>query len=196
MSYMAVNRLLYSMNGYPPSRRISQQRAQSILSVPVPTAPPDTLSRIDASGTRRRCQALAVLGWSIVWQARQIGMVPGDLHGAVRGDSGVAARTAAKIQRLYDQYWNRTPPASVSSTLARRAAEQRGWLPPLAWDDDLIDLSEADLAAELSRRVDAMDDEELRRCSTAYKAEGDRSPLISAAAREWRRRLESDRAAA
>lgn len=88
---------------------------------------------IDGTGTRRRLEALAVNGWSFV-----------DL-GARLGVSGRAARkfgpgpihrdTAAKVVRLYDELWD-VPGGSLHA--ARRAAA-KGWVPALAWDDDVID---------------------------------------------------------
>ncbi|MEO3860936.1 hypothetical protein [Acrocarpospora sp. B8E8] len=74
-------------------------------------------------------------------------------------------------------------------------AEAKSWLPPLAWDDDLIDLPDAELAAEVKRRAEAMDEEEASRCWTARYKQGDLSPLIAAGAREHVRRLKQGQVA-
>jgi len=56
----------------------------------------------------------------------------------------VTARIARLVRDYYDTHWNRTPiavtpptAALVARTIAR--AEREGFLPALAWDDDLID---------------------------------------------------------
>lgn len=190
VSYGVLSRTLYL--GQKRMKANSAQALLALASVDVS----DSLARVEASGVRRRVQALAALGWSISWQARQVGMVPTDLHQIARGNAGATARTAARVRGLYDQYWDVLPEPSRSVSLVRRLASERGYLPPLAWDDDLIDLPDDEFEAELSRRVSLMDDEELRRCATAYKAEGEKSPEVVAAAREWRRRLGSQRLAA
>lgn len=57
----------------------------------------------------------------------------------------------------------------------------------MAWDDDLLDLSDTELEAELERRARQMEDREVRAAQKAY-SRGDRSPLIVAATREHYRR--------
>ena len=89
---------------------------------------------IDATGTRRRLQALAARGWS------------SDDLGARLGVTGAAVRqwtyrtrvqrdTAVKVADLYDELWDQ--PGCRTKTAARAA--KRGWAVPLAWDDDEID---------------------------------------------------------
>lgn len=188
VSYGALSRTLYL-----GQKRMKSASSEAILALTsVDTS--ESLSVVDPAGTRRRVQALAVLGWSVAWQARQIGMFPTDLHTVARADGGVTARTASRIRDLYEQHWNVTPPASQPTSVTRNAAVRRGWLPPMAWDDDLIDLPDADLEAELSRRVAAMDLTELHRCYRAHNEWGDRSPLIVAGAKAFpRRRREAAR---
>ncbi len=52
----------------------------------------------------------------------------------------VTTQTAQDVSALYEQLWNLRPPQStndqrVASDAARVFAAERGWLPPLAWDD-------------------------------------------------------------
>jgi hypothetical protein len=54
--------------------------------------------------------------------------------------SAVTARTAQDVDALYEQLWNLRLPQSTddqraSADAARVFAAERGWLPPLAWDD-------------------------------------------------------------
>lgn len=187
----AINRLVYPIRGRE-AKQVSVKNARKLLSVPLPEIPADTLTTVDAAGSRRRVQALVVLGWSVVWQAGQIGIDQGVLYKLTGGAERVSARTARRLAELYDRYWNVAPPVSRAVSMCRRAAQERGWLPPLAWDDDLIDLPDADLAVELSRRTAAMDSAELHRCYRA-SLEGDRSPLIVAAAEEYLARRRAKR---
>lgn len=183
-----INRLLYPpRKGGQPSRRVNSIAARRILAVPVPEVPVESWARVCADGPRRRAQALAAIGWPLAWQARQIGMLPADYHHFVAG-SGISARYAARVRVLYEQYWDVDAPPSLRGTSrVREAARRNGWLPPMAWDDDLIDLPESELRAALEARVARMDWDELVSCRRAYRA-GDRSPLIVAARREYARR--------
>ena len=57
----------------------------------------------------------------------------------MRGDF-VTAQTAHNVSALYEQLWDRRPPRSTDDQrtfpdAARAPAAERGWLPPLAWDD-------------------------------------------------------------
>jgi len=192
-----IQRLVY---GYPsanrkPAKRIRPETAAALLAARADMDSLPGFALIDSAGTRRRAMSLALLGHSLSWQGAQVGYRKEHYLRAVVAGPTVTAAFACKVRGLYDAWWDR-PSESPRAVWVRQWAERSGALPPAAWDDDLIDLPEADLQAELSRRVDAMDDAELRRCSSAYKSDGDRTPLISAGAREWRRRLESDRAAA
>ena len=189
--------LLYGRpsEGLPPLRRISVQASRKILQIPLELVATD--KRIPADGSRRRSQALCALGHSVSWQAAESGVARSVLSPLVNGDFRmVQARHAVAVRDLYAKWWDRPAAASRGASRVRGLALRKGYLPPLAWDDDLIDLPDEELEAELARRVSLMDDEELRRCSTAYKAEGEKSPEVVAAAREWRRRLGSQRLAA
>lgn len=90
------------------------------------------------------------------------------------------------MRDLYDEL-SMVRPEGTYAGITRRQAARRGWLPPLAWDDDLLDVPEAELQAELERRVDAMDSVELWRCHEAWR-QGDPTPLMGVAGREYRRR--------
>lgn len=122
-----------------PSGRIHGMHARRLQSVPVPAVPVDSPVIVDGEGPRRRVQALAALGWPVTWQARKIKVTPEELGRFVRANGGIASRTARKIHFLYAQYRSITPPPSRAAGIARAAARRRGWWPPGAWPDHLID---------------------------------------------------------
>lgn len=98
---------------------------------------------VDATGTRRRLQALACLGWSARMIADRFGMAEVTVATWGRAER-VSSRTAAKVARWYDELSMRIPePVTFAERIAvgatRGKAAARGWVPPLAWDDEVID---------------------------------------------------------
>jgi lambda repressor-like predicted transcriptional regulator len=95
---------------------------------------------IDATGSRRRLQALAVNGWPTRNLAKQLGQK----HATTVQDiaSGktptIRLRTMDAVRDLYEQLWDQPGPSKRTADIAKG----KGWLPALAWDDDLIDLPE------------------------------------------------------
>lgn len=137
-----ISRLLYGKAGMPPCVKVRSATAKRILAV-APTL--DDLSEralIDATGTRRRTQALATIGWSISEQARRVGRQHKH-HQAVLTDTHVTARIARLVRDLYAELSMTPAPPGQSATRTRRMAADRGWLSPLDWGDD-IDLPEAE----------------------------------------------------
>lgn len=96
-------------------------------------------SRIDATGTRRRAQALLTLGYPYSYQAEQIGYDRNDYTKMLRSYPTVRAKTAHAVAGLYERLWDTPASDSWSSRKARRLAARMGYPPPLAWDDDTID---------------------------------------------------------
>jgi hypothetical protein len=97
---------------------------------------------IDATGTRRRVQALITLGWTQVFLREKIG-VSKKAFQRLLTNSRVTADLARRVVPLYDELWKRPPYVTEVSALAagkvRRQAQQAGFFGPLAWDDDQID---------------------------------------------------------
>ena len=98
----------------------------------------------DATGTRRRIQALMRCGWSVSLLATRLGQPRQVLRAKLHVRGRVTPATAAAVRALYDDLWDRPPPEGTrferrAATMARRYAEDRGWPPPCAWDDDRID---------------------------------------------------------
>lgn len=86
-----------------------------------------------AIGTQRRVRAAACMGWSSIDVAARLGVAKQEL--ARYTERRIECGNAARIADLYDSLSMRVGP----SVQARAYATQRGWAPPLAWDDDTID---------------------------------------------------------
>lgn len=87
-------------------------------------------AHLDATGTRRRLQALAFKG-------HNIGELLHGLHcnKDLMTASLVTARNARLIVKVYDQLWKIEGPSPVGAVRARN----RGWAGPGSWDDWSID---------------------------------------------------------
>jgi transcriptional regulator with XRE-family HTH domain len=181
--------------GTPPQEKVRPELAAAILAVePTLNLLPDK-TVIDGAGVRRRLQALVRVGWSQAKLAERIGWTPSNFTTLLSGRP-VTAGSVRLVRGLYDDLWNQAPPEDshhdkIAANRARNHATAQGWLPPQAWDDDLIDVPDDQLDAELARRVAAMTDQELRDCWNARYRGGDHSPLIAAGARECRNRREA-----
>lgn len=136
------------LNGQPhrglgPTQRMRMDRALAILAIRPRLKYLGTRIDVDGTGTRRRLQALTCLGWTQVRLARELGMQQRRLNQLVHQDR-VGAGNALAIRNLYDRLWETPPPVKNRNERegARRArvrAEDAGWAPPMAWDEDTID---------------------------------------------------------
>lgn len=93
---------------------------------------------VDATGTHRRLQALATLGWSIRALEQYVGVKQYRFN-SLRPSSTVHRETAELVRYVYDQLWNTPAPAGRSSAWTKTNARKNGWHVPAAWDDDEID---------------------------------------------------------
>lgn len=97
---------------------------------------------VDATGTRRRLQALGAAGWPAAHLAARLDTTPSHFTVLMRQQQVTAARARA-ARALYDQLCLADPAAHgirpASITRARRYATARGWAPVGAWDDDTLD---------------------------------------------------------
>ncbi|MFB7649371.1 hypothetical protein ACFC0S_16065 [Streptomyces sp. NPDC056084] len=102
---------------------------------------PDTAS-IDATGTRRRVEALETAGWSRAEMARRMGRSVEAFQNRMVLPR-ISAGMAKDVSRLYDALWNTRPEDhGVKPWLAQRCrarAAAAGFHGPLAWDDEDID---------------------------------------------------------
>lgn len=101
---------------------------------------PRTISSV---GTRRRIEALGCLGWSGYDIARRLGHGREWLRQVYLRDR-VYRSTAERIAQIYDELCMTMPPETTTTqrqmaSRTRNMATRKGWVPPLAWDDDTID---------------------------------------------------------
>lgn len=139
----SVAALLYGRpaDGQRPSARIHRKTADKLLAV-TSEAVADG-ARINATGTKRRLQALIAVGWSGSELMRRLGKTETNFW-YILEQPVVLSRTARAVQALYDDLWNQAPPDETpahraAAARSRNRARAAGWAPPMAWDDEQID---------------------------------------------------------
>ncbi|MEU8101687.1 hypothetical protein [Streptomyces rubiginosohelvolus] len=138
----AFEYLMWGDQNNAPGGMVRSETADAVLAYwPALADFPDG-ARIDPTGTRRRVQALAVLGFSQKFIADRLGVENTNFGRAVLADR-VTARVARAVASQYDLLWNKRPEDfGVKQWVAdrtRRMADGHGWVLPLGWDDDTID---------------------------------------------------------
>lgn len=100
--------------------------------------PPRCVPKI---GSERRVHALQALGWSAEALSARLGYSRAYLNVAINRPErrGIHWDTARRIADLYDGLSMTLPPQTICTERQKRAARNKGWLPPLAWDDETID---------------------------------------------------------
>lgn len=73
---------------------------------------------VDATGTRRRLQALAAAGWPLAVAGKRLGWNRSRVNAAMR-QRRVTAATAEKVRRVHDELWDKR---YVPSTRGERTA--------------------------------------------------------------------------
>lgn len=140
-------RLQAVLNGRPergtgPQPRVRPQFADAVLAVEPTLDNLGGATVIDATGTRRRLQALVAMGWPQQYLGAAIDVTPNNFSTLIAAPR-VIVRTARAVRDLYDAYWRADPLAHGATqagvTRARRRATSMGWPPVGAWDDDTID---------------------------------------------------------
>jgi len=144
LSSGAMAKLLYGgPGGRPATRRIRAETEQKILAVQPGAESLGGGALVDATGARRRLQALVAIGHSQSALARRLGQLPSNFTATMtRGQ--VTAATDRAVRALYDGLWDASPDESthrgrISASRARNYARERGWPPPLGWDEPEID---------------------------------------------------------
>lgn len=158
-----VSALLYGRAdrlNHAPREKARRTTVEAILAVPMPSL--DDLGAaaiVDGTGTRRRVQALAVMGWSVEKIAERSGINRQAIDRVLRG-ADVQAVTARAIRDAYDDLWSTPAPEGnkhdkIAASRTRRRAQAEGWVGPLAWDDDALD--DPDAAPELGEKARGAD---------------------------------------
>jgi hypothetical protein len=134
-----VRSFLPSTTGHRAKKhRTTPEIARKILNVTIETA---TSGHVDGTGTRRRIQALAAMGWPIRRVAEYLGLNPtyaGDLIRRTEQDRPVLAATAEKVARAYDTLKTKKPTRNgIEPRVAKRIrglAKEKRWPTPGYWD--------------------------------------------------------------
>ncbi|MEV8610193.1 hypothetical protein AB0383_20090 [Amycolatopsis sp. NPDC051373] len=137
---------------------IGKRIADALLAVQfdVSTLPPG--ANVDATGSRRRVQALASRGWSLPQIAARLGVDPTSLRVHQPNRRFIQKRNADAIKAVYDELWDQDPPTGTTQELrvaryAKTWARKSGFMPPGAWDDDTID--DPDAQPDIGEKVRA-----------------------------------------
>lgn len=129
--------LLNGRPGKPPQSRIRPALAEKLLWICADAHAPGT--SVDATGTKRRIQALACLGHTLTGQAARLGLSTGS-YAVLLDRDRVRRSTADKVRVLYDEVSRLpTPAAGFGPSRIRNLARRQGWFPPVAWDEETID---------------------------------------------------------
>lgn len=115
---------------------VLRRTADAILSIHLDQKAPVPAGYIDVTGTRRRLQALMVLGYTPPEIARRTGIAASSLQQTAEGRwSAVRSVTAAKVARAYRKLATIPAPPTRIAEQARNQAMGHGWHGPMAWDD-------------------------------------------------------------
>jgi hypothetical protein len=138
----SLQHVLWGRGTPEPGQKVKRETAELILSFWPSLEDFPEHALIDATGTRRRVEALAVRGWARHLVAARIGVNIKYFRKAV-GRQRVSARLARGVAEAYDAWWDQdplehgVPLSSVSRVLADAA--RGSFHGPLSWDDDTID---------------------------------------------------------
>lgn len=140
-----INALIYGVpvRQQPPTITVRSDTARRLLAVQFDPHKVAAGRRIGATGTQRRLQALATLGWSTQQQALRSELTARTLRRILSSDS-ITAASARAVRELYEHLQatpapRRTPQERAAAQKTAARARAAGWLPPEAWDDDLDD---------------------------------------------------------
>lgn len=108
------------------------------------------LGRVDATGTRRRLQAMAALGHRIDYINARLGLGPTGIGKVLSGErERVSASRARAVAALYEELWDQPGPCERT----RSTAARKGWRLPMWWDDDTIDDPSAEPTVGREKRL-------------------------------------------
>jgi hypothetical protein len=142
VSPMTVYRL---QSGAPPKgHRIRALQATSLLSV-TPERLERSIARRDATGARRRLQALIAMGHPATSLARRLDIAPRKVWDIVRAATAtITPATHTAVCDVYERMWDLRPPEHTAAerraaAAARTRAAAKGWPTPMGLDDDGLD---------------------------------------------------------
>ncbi|MFP3986936.1 hypothetical protein U9R90_05415 [Streptomyces sp. E11-3] len=139
-----LTKLLYGhpQRGMAPSKQVRPKNAIALLAIQPTLDNLGSAVSVDATGTRRRLQALVAGGWPQAQLAARLAMQPGNFGSIIKRPQ-VIVRTVRLVHGLYDELWRVDPREhgvdNQAYSRARNHASDRGWAPVGAWDDDRLD---------------------------------------------------------
>lgn len=115
--------------------RVTREVAEKLLAITVETHTP---AYVDPTGSRRRVEALAAIGWPSIHVARAAGIHPSNRTTTFDSPT-IMASTARKFAAAYDQLKGQKPEQQgirkSSITTVRLRAKNLRWPPPSYWDE-------------------------------------------------------------
>lgn len=108
--------------------QVHQRTAAAILAL----RPDDVPNRVPSLGTRRRMEALAVMGWPLAHIGREAGIHGTQVAELMAGRRKRIPRAQAEaVARIFRRRWMKPGPSQAARTIAAR----NGWVSALAWND-------------------------------------------------------------
>jgi hypothetical protein len=119
--------------------KVTQRIATALYSVTGPVydgVDPEDETFVPRIGAVRRVQALLAIGWTHKAMSALVGQGSNWTANFVHQQgTWVTRRNHLRVVALYDELWDKPGPSAAT----RGRAARKGYLPPLAWDDDSID---------------------------------------------------------
>lgn len=139
----SLDHLLYGSTPHPPAVHIRAENAEALLAFWPSLDDYEDHNVIDATGTRRRSQALAAAGWNAKAMYSRMGVASPRTIERLRNRDKVTARLARAIRDFYSEVSAKTAEDyGVEPWIADRTrayAIKRRWADAAGWDDDTID---------------------------------------------------------
>lgn len=126
--------------------KLWKDRADGVLRVPLVAR--GSHRGVDSTGTRRRVQALAWMGWPCAEVARRSGTTQRTLGTLIQPSRRISYGLALRVAAVYDDLSMKPGPSRVAAGKARAL----GFAPPLAWDDDIDDPAAVPAVGDMSVR--------------------------------------------
>ncbi|MEU5477513.1 helix-turn-helix domain-containing protein [Streptomyces mirabilis] len=118
------------LNGQELIRRTVAERLLAVKYRPAPGR------IVDATGTRRRIQALIAVGYTIEGIAAESDVDHSAINNILNGSMNVRGITFDRIAAAYDWFSQREPDVRPSAaTTSRKRAAREGWRDPQWWED-------------------------------------------------------------
>lgn len=163
------------------TRHLWPESHDALLALPL--VPRGSHRGVDSTGTRRRVQALAWMGWTTAEVARRAGTTPSSLSTLILPSRRPSFDLALRVAAVYEELCM----VPGSSKIAAAKARGLGFAPPLAWEGLNIDDPDVvpDVGEEVSLTQARIEDvEELMRHTGSLEATAARLGISEAYVRK------------